>query len=159
MKKWISWIVSAYRTFVVDLWSITYVMSLLHYYTSIYLTEKRWLSYWKEIVSGELVLYLMVLYIILSLYIDWHTSWIWGFFIVWRIHQDKWLKFESAKSTDATLLAKQKKKERAEAKHGEWPFHLNKCNVITLLFPLPLSSFGGSFSVPLAIDYFDGSQL
>lgn len=55
-----------------------------------------------------------------------------------NIHQDKQLRFESTKSTDAAILAEHKKKEREAAKHGKRPFYLKKCNVIVLFCFLPL---------------------
>lgn len=56
-----------------------------------------------------------------------------------NIHQDKQLRFESTKSTDAAILAEHKKKEREAAKHGKRPFYLKKCNVIVLFCFLSLS--------------------
>lgn len=55
------------------------------------------------------------------------------------IHQDKQLRFESTKSTDAAILAEHKKKEREAAKHGKRPFYLKNCNVIVLFCFLSLS--------------------
>ncbi|KAK8503809.1 hypothetical protein V6N13_021594 [Hibiscus sabdariffa] len=47
-----------------------------------------------------------------------HISWI-----------DKQLKFESAKNTDAEILAAHKKKEKEAAKHGKRPFYLKKSEI------------------------------
>ncbi|XP_022719956.1 ribosomal RNA processing protein 36 homolog [Durio zibethinus] len=47
-----------------------------------------------------------------------HISWI-----------DKQLKFESAKNTDAEILAEHKKKEREAAKQGKRPFYLKKSEI------------------------------
>ncbi|KAE8727013.1 putative Transcriptional corepressor SEUSS [Hibiscus syriacus] len=50
--------------------------------------------------------------------------------------EDKQLKFESAKNTDAEILAAHKKKEKEAVKHGKRPFYLKKCNVTNPLLAL-----------------------
>lgn len=46
--------------------------------------------------------------------------------------QDKQLKSDSAKRTEATILAAHKKKEREAAKQGKQPFFIKKCIVLSL---------------------------
>lgn len=53
--------------------------------------------------------------------------------------QDKQLKSDSAKRTEAAILAAHKKKEREAAKQGKQPFFIKKCIVLSLSPSLSLS--------------------
>ena len=59
--------------------------------------------------------------------------------------QDKQLKSDSSKRTEAEILAEHKKKEREKAKQGKQPFFIKKC--IAPSISLSLShSFGQYFT-------------
>ena len=52
--------------------------------------------------------------------------------------QDKQLKSDSSKRTEAEILADHKKKEREKAKQGKQPFFIKKCTVLSLSLSLVL---------------------
>lgn len=59
--------------------------------------------------------------------------------------QDKQLKSESAKRTEAAILAAHKKKEREAAKQGKQPFFIKKCIVLSPSLSLSLSALACFF--------------
>lgn len=50
--------------------------------------------------------------------------------------QDKQLKSDSAKRTEAEILAAHKKREREAAKQGKQPFFIKKCIVLSIYLSL-----------------------